>query len=260
MVKKMQELKKQIQSVVDAYKTQNFAKAESLCKKLIVTNPKVVFLYNLFGLILSGQKKIDESIEYFKKGIEIDPNFAIIYNNLGLSFFNQKSNNYIEKAEKSYKKSISTDHTLAEPHNNLGTLYNSLSKYKEAIECYNKALELNPKFYYTHNNLGSVHLALGNFDNARRHFEASIKINPNYLNPHRSLSRMTRYTRSNKHFLELLKIYEKININEKENKMDIAFALGKAYDDINDYDEAFKYFLQANQISNEKANFLINRG
>ena len=34
------------------------------------------------GLILADQKKIDEAENYYKKGIKINPNFALIYNNL----------------------------------------------------------------------------------------------------------------------------------------------------------------------------------
>ena len=53
----MQKLKEDIQSVVDIYKSGNLSKAEILTKKLINDNPKVVFLYNLLGLILAEQKK-----------------------------------------------------------------------------------------------------------------------------------------------------------------------------------------------------------
>ena len=54
----MEKLKKEIQSIVDVYKSRDLSKAELLCKKLILTNPKVAFLYNLMGLILTDQKKI----------------------------------------------------------------------------------------------------------------------------------------------------------------------------------------------------------
>ena len=54
----MEKLKEQIQSAVNIYKSGNLQKAELFTKKLINDNPKLVFLYNLLGLILADQKKM----------------------------------------------------------------------------------------------------------------------------------------------------------------------------------------------------------
>ena len=117
----MENLKKQIQPILDNYRSGNLTQAELLGKKLITENPNVVFLYNLLGLIYVGQKKIDLAQKYYEKGIEIDPNFAEIYNNLGLLFTHDKPDN--DKAENFFKKSISLNQNIPEPYNNLGFLY-----------------------------------------------------------------------------------------------------------------------------------------
>ena len=87
----MENLKKKIQLLLNLYKSKNLSKAELFNKELISTYPKVVNLYNVLGLILTEQKKIDEAIEYYEKGIKIDPNYAVIYNNLG-SIYQSKEN------------------------------------------------------------------------------------------------------------------------------------------------------------------------
>ena len=76
----MENLKKKIQLLLNLYKSKNLFKAELLNKELINAHPQVVNLYNVLGLILSEQKKIDEAIMYYEKGIKIDPNYAVIYN------------------------------------------------------------------------------------------------------------------------------------------------------------------------------------
>ena len=55
----MENIKKQIQSILEKFQSGNLAKAEALCKKVIGENPNVAYLYNLLGLIYVGQKKID---------------------------------------------------------------------------------------------------------------------------------------------------------------------------------------------------------
>ena len=79
----MDKLKEQIQSAVNVYKSGNLSKAEKLCGKLIKENPKVAFLYNLLGLIFAGQKKESEAIEYYNKGLKIDPKHIGINEYLG---------------------------------------------------------------------------------------------------------------------------------------------------------------------------------
>ena len=82
----MQNLKNKIEFVVNLYKSRKLEESKSNCAELIRENPKIVFLYNLMGLILTEQNNIIEAIKFYKKGIIIDPKFAIIYNNLGNSY------------------------------------------------------------------------------------------------------------------------------------------------------------------------------
>ena len=253
----MKNLKDEIQSVVNVYKSGNLTEAETLSKKLLTANPKVVFLYNLLGLILSEQKKTDQAIECYKKGIKVDPNFAMIYNNLGQLYFKERSSEYINKSKELYEKSISLDKRLPEPLNNLGNLYSSLNKNDEAIELYKKAIEVNPKFHFAYYNLGIALISIGNFNDAKKNLEEAIKLNPQFSNAHRSLSRITKYDSNNKHFLELKKMYELIDEKNTIAKIDISFALGKACEDMKDFDNSFFYYQQANLYTRKTINFSI---
>ena len=250
----MEELKKKIQLAVDAYKQGNFTKAESLCKKLIKDNPKADFLYNLLGLVLAGQENINAAMESYNKAIKINPNFAMPYNNLGLLYVNNKID--YKKAENFYKKSISLNPKILEPQNNLGALYFTLNRFEEAINCYKKAIFINPRIEHIHHNLANVYLAIGNFVEAKNHFRESIKLNPNYSNSHRSLSRLIKYTDKEEHFNILKKLYKTIDINEAD-KINISFALGKAYEDLKDFDKSFDCYNVANSTYRKKVDFSL---
>ena len=82
----MKNLQKKIQLLLNLFKEKKTAEAKHLNEELIKEYPKVVYLYNILGLILTDQKKIDEAIECYKKGIRVKPDFAPIYNNLGNIF------------------------------------------------------------------------------------------------------------------------------------------------------------------------------
>jgi len=250
-------IKEQIQSAINIYKSGNLNKAEEVTNKLIAKNPRVVFLYNLLGLILSGQKKIDEAIECYKKGLEIDPNYAMIYNNLGSIFFSFPSHKNIKKSEEFYKKSILLDKKIPEPHNNLGNLYKSLNRFDEAIKYFNKAIEIDSKLSFVHHNLATTYITTGKFDEAKHHFEAAIKISPNFILAHRGLSRVTKYNKETKHLNELNRLYQEIKSKDLENKMELAFSLGKAYEDIKSFDKSFMFYKEGNEICRKKIIFSI---
>ena len=54
------------------------------------------------------------------------------------------------------------------------------------------------------------------------------------------------------------KIYKQIDINDIENKTNIGFALGKAYEDIKDYKKSFENYKLGNKIKRESIKYHIN--
>ena len=251
----MKNLQKKIENLIGLYKSKRYLEAESFCKDLIESNPKIAFLYNLMGIILFDQNKKVEAIDYYQRGIKIDPKFALIYNNLGNVY---KSQNKLKDAEEYYKKSIDTDHTLSEPHNNLGNLLRSLNKYQEAIQSYNKAIDKNKNFFWAYYNLATTQTSLGNYSDAKDNLEKTIELNPFFCSAHRSLSRIKEYKKSDdKHLIEMIKIYKNKNI-KNDQKKELGFAIGKAYEDIKDYVSSFEYYKNANYLQRKLINFSIN--
>ena len=253
----MQNLKSQIENVVEIYKSGNLKEAFLLTEKLIESNKKIVFLYNLMGLILMAQQKFKESQLYFEKGLKIDPKFAIIYSNLGLLHFSNKSEENLIKAENYYKKAISINEKLPETYNNLGNLYNYLNNHEESISCYKKAIILNPKSPQAHYNLANIYISIGNIDEAKRSLQESINLYPNFYHAHRSLSRIIKYSKNDKHYEILKKLYNNFKDNNNEGKIIISFALGKASDDLKNYNDAYSYYKEANYLYRKRINFSI---
>ena len=73
--------------------------------------------------------------------LEIDPNHALAWNNLGLS--HQHQNNYYE-AIRCYNRALEIDPNYALAWNYLGITHNTQKNYQEAIRCFKKALQIEP--------------------------------------------------------------------------------------------------------------------
>tara|TARA_Y100000590_G_scaffold292219_1_gene328987 strand:- start:533 stop:2086 length:1554 start_codon:yes stop_codon:yes gene_type:complete len=250
----MEILKKKIQILLNFFKAKKFNEAEVLNRDLISKYPQAIYLYNILGLVLIEQKKVDESIKCYKDGIKIKSDYAPFYDNIATAY--KIKGDYV-RAEENYKISIRLNDKAVEPVNNLGNLYIQINKIKLAIECYKKAINLKGSFFLSHYNLALAYKTIGEFEKAKKHFWKSIDLNERFYSAHRSISEIIKYKKKDKH-LKILKKINNYSKNEFNNKKELFFALGKAHDDIKEYDEAFKFYSKGNEIRNDESNFSLN--
>ena len=254
----MIDLKEEITVAVDLFKNGNLIKSKKITEELLKKNPNQVFLYNLMGLIYSAESKIDEAIKYYQKGLLLDPNYAIIYNNLGLIYYKGKNlseqskiDNF-KKAETLYKKSIELDNNIPETHTNLGNLYNFLNRSDDSIKSHLNAIKANSKFWIAYINISNVYVSNGKYNHAKKSLEKAILLKPDLSIAHRLLSRLIKYKKDDKHLSQLKKLYDELENKNDDDKINISFALGKAYEDIGDFKNSFNSYEKANFFSKKK--------
>ena len=245
----------ELNELFNLYHSKQLIKAKTKGLRLVRQFPKAFILHNMLGLILSDKKEFKKAIDSFKKAIKIKPDFAIAYNNLGNIY---KNNGKTNLAIKHYKKAIGINPKSPEPYNNLGNIYKSKNKLLDSINFYKQAININPKLFIVHNNLGIAYKVLGKFNEARQCFIETIKIKPDFYYAHRNLGLINNRKLTSEN-LEILK-NNFINLKkDSDQKRELAFTLGKAHEDIEDYNEAYKYFLQGNAIARKSFNYSIAR-
>jgi tetratricopeptide (TPR) repeat protein len=128
----------------------------------------------------------NEKIRLYKKALELNPNNADAYNNLGIIY---KKLKMYDQAFSSYKKALKIPGYLTpeHAHNNLGVLYKELERYEEAIEQFQKAITISSSFAKAWNNLGIVYKKEGMFDKAAECFQKALKLQPNYVQAEENL-------------------------------------------------------------------------
>jgi len=101
----------------------------------------------------------DESINFFKRIIELDSENHRAHYNLGIAYFNLKR---FEEALNSYKISISIKPDNKHVYYNIGLLYEKTEDLENALIAYEKALEIDPNYIYALHALKVVRLNLDN--------------------------------------------------------------------------------------------------
>lgn len=171
-----------------AYKAQEakkFSEAEELYRKAIELNPNYAYAYNNLGNILSNLERYDEAEGFYRKAIDLDPNYALAYYNLGIIL---KSLNRYSEAETTYRKAIELDPNDALTYNNLGNILNDLERYDEAEAAYRKAIEIDNGDALYYHNLGVLLEILKRYEEAEAAYRKAIEVDPEFNTAYDSLS------------------------------------------------------------------------
>jgi serine/threonine protein kinase/tetratricopeptide (TPR) repeat protein len=118
-----------------------------------------------------------ESVPFFKRAIDLDPNFAVahatlatVYNNLGE---HELSLDYIKKAFERRERASEPEKLYITCH-----YYDFLGDFQKTTEAYQLAVHEYPRDYASHNNLGLHYLKLGEPEKALADEQEAIRIDP----------------------------------------------------------------------------------
>jgi Flp pilus assembly protein TadD len=222
-----------------------WAEAETWSRQAIRLNPRIAEAYNGLGAALWHQGKVSEAIANYRTALAIDPKLSYAMVNLGSALRDQ---GHLAEAETLFRQAIALNPAIAEAHNGLGIILASTGAVVEAVASYREALRLAPNQADIHHNLGHAYRDLGQFDEAQREYSTALRLNPGDLKTYYSLSLIHRFTPAEQSTLEQIEAAAvRGNLPPLDHRQ-VHFALGKAYDDLGQYDRAFSHFRKANEL------------
>ena len=224
------------------------------CNKLIKKYPYNPFFYNLCGLALQKSNNIDNSIKYFSKSIDLDKNNIAAINNLANSY---KAMSKLDIAEQLYLKALKINPKYIHALTNYGNLKQHVGKFNDSIKLYLKAIEINPNKINILFSLASAYQENGNFKKSKEIANKILILEPQNTSVHKLLSSIINYRDENDHLILMENLIKDKNL-KKEQKIDLSFALGKAYEDIENYEKSFKNLEIGNKLKKEKNNYQID--
>ena len=158
-----QEKAKAIQQLVALFNKSDFNSVLQLGQKLLgvgVTEPVV---HNLMAASYVSTGQQSEAVPHFQIVVQLNPDYAEGFNNLGNVLL--ETGRYAE-AEVALKKAMKLRPNWPDAAYNLGVAYSQQGNNEKAIEVYEKALELAPNALNIINNLSALLNNLKRFDEA----------------------------------------------------------------------------------------------
>jgi tetratricopeptide (TPR) repeat protein len=256
-----------------------FDDAAPSCRRAAELKPAFAEAHDNLGSAQLALGRVDDALASYRRALEIEPGFAEAHSNLGNLWLELGR---IDEALASHRRALKIDPHLAGAHNNLGNGLRSLGKLEDAAASYGRALDINPNFAEAHCNLGVtlrlqgntaqaqascrraleinpqsaaalVALAdssadLGQFAQAEAFFKRAIELQPDSPEAWAGLARSRKMTVADAAWLAHAQRIAAKGLPPR-HEISLRHAIGKYFDDVRDFDQAFANFRRANELA-----------
>jgi len=249
--------------------------------------PNLSETHNGLGNVMLRLNKLEETIEAFRKAVETDPRSPIYHFNLANTL--SSAGRHVE-AGREYLEAIKLDPNWAEAHNNYGNTLRELHRPEDALKAFRRAIEIRPDLAIAINNVGNLLRDSGDSEGAERSYLDAIKADPNLAIAYFNLGNVMRETGrigaaatqfrkaislnpmhadAYRHLAQVEKIdrddgivhYMQSRFDDPlttdGDRVHFGFALGRVFDQGEEWDRAFEYFKTANRLQRKKYDYDI---
>jgi predicted O-linked N-acetylglucosamine transferase (SPINDLY family) len=236
-----------------AAQSKNPALAVELIGKAIELNPNNASAYSNLGIALKELKRLDEALASYDKAIAIKPDYAEAYYNRGIALNELKR---YEEALASYDRAIKIKPDYAEAYYNRGSALNELKRYEEALASYDKAIAIKPDYATAYSNRGNAFNELKRYEEALVSYDRAIEIKPDYAEAYSNRGALLQDL---KRYEEALASYDRA-IAIKPDYADAYSNRGNALNELKRYEEALASYDRSIEIKPYYADAYSNRG
>jgi len=214
-------------------------------RQALVLNPGYVEALNNLGNVLPEVGGRREAVALLRKAIDLDPGRAESHRNLGNVLFEFRRS---DEAAASYRRALALEPRHALAHAGLGAALRMQGRATEAEASCRAALAIDPNSVAALSLLGELRADRGQFSEAEALFHRAITIDPGYPFAFYSLAMNRKMTSDDTAWLKGTEALLATRLPLR-HEISLRYALGKYFDDIKQYDEAFSNYRQANELT-----------
>jgi Flp pilus assembly protein TadD len=269
----------EINAVLALYAEERYPEAAAMAQSMTMRFPQHGFSWTVLGTVLMQMGRSADALAPMQKAAELSPDNPDVHNNLGMAFQNMGC---LDEAEASYRHALQLDPGFFEAHNNLGVTLHGLGRPSEAEASYRRAIELKPDFVDAHNNLGNAFLDMDEFGKAEASYRRAIELKPDFAAAYSNLGSalmalgkmgeaeqfMSKaielapgdartlttalshlpYRQDDPRFSQLEAVYARRESLALEDRIKLGFSMGRAMENIGQYDRAFSAYEEGNRL------------
>ena len=153
----------------------NFEAAEATFNAGIVLDPNNVDIQLSLGDLYMAQNDLDRAIKTYCDAITVEPENYLTYAKTGLALWEK---DYLEESIVAFHKSIELNPNFEIAQNNLGVVYlDGIGDPKESVQYFKNAIDINPNYTLAYFNLGRAYQAIGEKALSAEYFQMTLDLN-----------------------------------------------------------------------------------
>ncbi|MBI2343174.1 MAG: tetratricopeptide repeat protein [Deltaproteobacteria bacterium] len=225
-------------------------------KKLIKPTERAVE-HNNKGALLIDQGRLMEAEFQLKTAIQLSPQYAEAYNNLGVIYKQRKD---YDTALSYFEKAYGLNNKYIAPLSHMGAVHIARGHYAQAITLLRKAVDKEPTFADALYNLGLAYLMKAReagdgtektkfYKEAEKHFTIATQLSPQHIDAHLNLGDL--YVETGE--LEKAEIRYRLALEDNPQRADIYQQLARLLQQRGKGGEAAHIAQQGSQIAQDQA-------
>ena len=154
---------------------ENYEAAEATFNAGMVLDPNNVDIQLSLGDLYMAQNDLDRAIKTYCDAISVEPENYLTYAKTGLALWEK---DYLEESIVAFHKSIELNPDFEIAQNNLGVVYlDGIGDPKASVEYFKKAIEINPNYTLAYFNLARAYQVMGDKSMAAEYFQMTLDLN-----------------------------------------------------------------------------------
>lgn len=243
------------------------------------SDPNHFEAHHALGWALLHSGRFADASAILSRAVTLRPDSAAAWRELGAAYDRQ---NLHEPAIEAYRRAIALAPKLSDVLCRLAELYTMYSRTEEASDCFERAADVNPdstkaRLYRSdarmlrgdvsgaeewarkavalepesnlaHGTLAGLLYAQGRFEEAAASFESALRIDPKVGRCWYGLADCRKFSEADSSVLDRMRAVLQRNDLDDFDRMTIQLAMGKIFDDCEDYAHAMEQFDAANRL------------
>lgn len=193
--------------------------------------------YFLTGLVMKASNRPVKASEAFAKSLELDAGRYDAAIELADQHSIARRNGEAAVLLSRYEGALGNSPLYLDK---AGTVYSDIGMPERAWPLYKKANELQPRVDLFQANLAACSVYLGKIEEAKEIYKRLLQRFPTHQRNHYYLARLEK-ARDTRHIEQMKEVLRSTSLPPPRNVF-IYYAIGKEFEDLEDWDEAFRYF------------------
>ncbi|MEP6886362.1 MAG: sulfotransferase [Gammaproteobacteria bacterium] len=221
------------------------AESVASCRRALEIKPELAEAHNSLGSALFRLAQLERAIDCFQRAIDLSPDFAEARVNWANAL---RSIGRLDDAVAGYRRAIVSAPRLIAAHTDLGTALRLQQRTAECEASCRRALDLDAASVAALLVLAELRADTGDFAAAEDFFKRVISLEPESVEGWVGLARLRRMTTADALWLAAAQRLAAKGL-QAHREMPLRYAIGKYFDDVGDFEQAFVHYRRANQLA-----------